>query len=124
MLSMESSSDHLALHVPTHPSRPRRVSGHQRGLCRLGRCSYWRELRSYCAPGRGKNLGIKDLQGGRHLACATVLEFDRCFDELLVFPLIQCADQGRIFVGHEATRSEERRVGKECVSPCRYRWSP
>src|SRR3546814_5510744 len=24
----------------------------------------------------------------------------------------------------EAWRSEERRVGKECVSPCRYRWSP
>src|SRR3546814_17448528 len=23
-----------------------------------------------------------------------------------------------------ATRSEERRVGKECVSTCRYRWSP
>src|SRR3546814_9470393 len=23
-----------------------------------------------------------------------------------------------------AGRSEERRVGKECVSPCRYRWSP
>src|SRR3546814_17679083 len=22
------------------------------------------------------------------------------------------------------TRSEERRVGKECVSPCRYRWAP
>src|SRR3546814_13200183 len=22
------------------------------------------------------------------------------------------------------TRSEERRVGKECVSPCRFRWSP
>src|SRR3546814_13512115 len=21
-------------------------------------------------------------------------------------------------------RSDERRVGKECVSPCRYRWSP
>src|SRR3546814_15050602 len=21
-------------------------------------------------------------------------------------------------------RSEERRVGKECVSPCRFRWSP
>src|SRR3546814_2987104 len=27
--------------------------------------------------------------------------------------------------GHEGTigRSEERRVGKECVSTCRYRWS-
>src|SRR3546814_18845553 len=27
-----------------------------------------------------------------------------------------------IFIGID--RSEERRVGKECVSTCRYRWSP
>src|SRR3546814_15000206 len=29
-------------------------------------------------------------------------------------------------MGHDilATRSEERRVGKECVSTCRSRWSP
>src|SRR3546814_16927572 len=26
--------------------------------------------------------------------------------------------------GLELLRSEERRVGKECVSPCRSRWSP
>src|SRR3546814_2372343 len=26
--------------------------------------------------------------------------------------------------GHAAQRSEERRVGKECVSTCRSRWSP
>src|SRR3546814_20491988 len=26
--------------------------------------------------------------------------------------------------GGEYGRSEERRVGKECVSPCRSRWSP
>src|SRR3546814_4559570 len=25
---------------------------------------------------------------------------------------------------HDACRSEERRVGKECVSTCRSRWSP
>src|SRR3546814_16269763 len=25
---------------------------------------------------------------------------------------------------HEQLRSEERRVGTECVSTCRYRWSP
>src|SRR3546814_12967464 len=25
---------------------------------------------------------------------------------------------------HNIMRSEERRVGKECVSTCRYRWSP
>src|SRR3546814_15458360 len=26
--------------------------------------------------------------------------------------------------GHRPPRSEERRVGKECVSTCRSRWSP
>src|SRR3546814_16990709 len=25
---------------------------------------------------------------------------------------------------YDAVRSEERRVGKECVSTCRYRWAP
>ena len=29
-----------------------------------------------------------------------------------------------LFVLDEAYRSEERRVGKECVQPCRSRWSP
>src|SRR3546814_12342913 len=29
----------------------------------------------------------------------------------------------RLLVG-KARRSEERRVGKECVRTCRYRWSP
>src|SRR3546814_13753557 len=27
-------------------------------------------------------------------------------------------------VARDMARSEERRVGKECVSTCRYRWSP
>src|SRR3546814_20439162 len=31
--------------------------------------------------------------------------------------------QGRQIVDPEETRSEERRVGKECVSTCRSRWS-
>src|SRR3546814_12584614 len=30
---------------------------------------------------------------------------------------------GRLFVRQDGARSEERRVGKECVSTCRYRWS-
>src|SRR3546814_12761165 len=34
-------------------------------------------------------------------------------------PYFECKDDLRIGV-----RSEERRVGKECVSPCRSRWSP
>src|SRR3546814_15803879 len=31
---------------------------------------------------------------------------------------------GALDVVAERDRSEERRVGKECVSPCRSRWSP
>src|SRR3546814_11332582 len=31
---------------------------------------------------------------------------------------------GRFKRGPDAGRSEERRVGKECVSTCRSRWSP
>src|SRR3546814_21000464 len=41
---------------------------------------------------------------------------DRCFT---VCPTIMTAD---LAVG--VSRSEERRVGKECVSTCRSRWSP
>src|SRR3546814_12184115 len=37
-------------------------------------------------------------------------------------------EQGLTAIDHldfmTSTRSEERRVGKECVSTCRYRWSP
>src|SRR3546814_15993815 len=31
---------------------------------------------------------------------------------------------GLLVVGDRVGRSAERRVGKECVSTCRYRWSP
>src|SRR3546814_14704566 len=33
-----------------------------------------------------------------------------------------CCSRGK--VGGSSARSEERRVGKECVSTCRSRWSP
>src|SRR3546814_17098512 len=32
--------------------------------------------------------------------------------------------QHRLAIGYREKRSEERRVGKECVSTCRSRWSP
>src|SRR3546814_15486013 len=32
--------------------------------------------------------------------------------------------RNRLIAFKNAYRSEERRVGKECVSPCRSRWSP
>src|SRR3546814_19701767 len=40
-------------------------------------------------------------------------------------PVLVGADETVIFGGQVGgQRSEERRVGKECVSTCRYRWSP
>src|SRR3546814_21088951 len=48
-----------------------------------------------------------------------------------VFPHMRARNWGRIVsicslkgVNAHIGRSEERRVGKECVSPCRSRWSP
>src|SRR3546814_18220727 len=41
--------------------------------------------------------------------------------ELAMQPL---ADEGDAAGGGDDLRSEERRVGKECVSQCRSRWSP
>src|SRR3546814_15850093 len=33
-------------------------------------------------------------------------------------------DSPRVIAPYQQERSEERRVGKECVSTCRSRWSP
>src|SRR3546814_16357547 len=38
-------------------------------------------------------------------------------------PHVDCGDNV-IVINAEKMRSEERRVGKECVSTCRFRWSP
>src|SRR3546814_17714048 len=45
-----------------------------------------------------------------------------CFNDHLVIRFRINDAHGRAVVVH--VRSEERRVGKECVSPCRSRWSP
>src|SRR3546814_5732680 len=37
---------------------------------------------------------------------------------------LQALEPARRAVGSARERSEERRVGKECVSTCRSRWSP
>src|SRR3546814_1084027 len=39
-------------------------------------------------------------------------------------PFAQCRERPRHIFGALIFRSEERRVGKECVSTCRSRWSP
>src|SRR3546814_7935792 len=73
----------------------------------------------------------------RHTRCALVTGVQTCALPILAASLgvgvnadepdaaVACGD--RIF-GQQAadvvSRSEERRVGKECVSTCRSRWSP
>src|SRR3546814_11318899 len=42
-------------------------------------------------------------------------------DARIAFAVIQQIEFVKFQCG---SRSEERRVGKECVSTCRYRWSP
>src|SRR3546814_15552321 len=43
---------------------------------------------------------------------------------LLVYPSAHAAVDAHLLQLRFELRSEERRVGKECVSPCRSRWSP
>src|SRR3546814_11445747 len=50
-----------------------------------------------------------------------VVRPDRVQRFLAPLPVGRLPGVGRVMV---RTRSEERRVGKECVSTCRSRWSP
>src|SRR5216110_3670855 len=57
---------------------------------------------------------------------------DVCSSDLLAHPMTQTTNVRALLVGPTGvgkdlvarTRSEERRVGKECVSVCRSRWWP
>src|SRR3546814_3906019 len=83
----------------------------------------------------------------RHTSCALVTGvqtcalpiYAGCIEEVLVLPNAVRASLFALALGRDAVdgdlglvrrdrakvpRSEERRVGKECVSTCRSRWSP
>src|SRR3546814_6711641 len=69
----------------------------------------------------------------RHTSCALVTGVQTCalpissataqWREILEAEIRFCFDHSDGTYGYRR-RSEERRVGKECVSPCRSRWSP
>src|SRR3546814_12968496 len=65
---------------------------------------------------------LDDRLGGAHLAVveveqrAVVVDARDADDAEVDLELLDGVDAG--------LSSEERRVGKECVSTCRYRWSP
>src|SRR3546814_15312803 len=80
-----------------------------------------------CAPchqvnGNGGNVGPQ-LTGignwGVNALAVKILDPNRNVLESFRTYTVKTKD-GKVFTG----RSEERRVGKECVSTCRSRWSP
>src|SRR3546814_5509409 len=90
------------------------------------------------APPRARRLQFGRHVGERELG---VLEIGDTLPELLAVPrigdrLVEAALRAAKRAGadvetaavephhRDAERSEERRVGKECVSTCRSRWSP
>src|SRR3546814_14785923 len=81
-------------------------------------------LRARLEP-RGAGRGATDLAGKRVYAFAGIGRPEKFFDSLrrIGAELAGC----EAFADHQpydGARSEERRVGKECVSTCRSRWSP
>src|SRR3546814_13979462 len=94
----------------------------------LKNCGYNRKEVS-CGPGFGVDVAVIDLPNGLAMATAS--------DPLSLIPSLGLEESAWLSVylmandiattGHSAMyaqfRSEERRVGKECVSTCRSRWS-
>src|SRR3546814_7153053 len=75
------------------------------------------------------------ISDGSSDVCSSDLQWPRCHmpssvpDQLAARRMSECQDslapkQKRIAQPYRNHRSEERRVGKECVSTCRSRWSP
>src|SRR3546814_15232613 len=82
------------------------------------------------AAGRGLSVGLAergDFGGGTSSASTKLLHGGLRYLEFGDFGLVKKALNERSVIFASAphlARSEERRVGKECVSTCRSRWSP
>src|SRR3546814_14713268 len=67
---------------------------------------------------------VSSSQAGRDLYEALDRWLHRVPGGLVLSNLGACAVFAALSGSSPATRSEERRVGKECVRTCRSRWSP
>src|SRR3546814_14321228 len=94
-----------------------------------------RDLRvaGYTDPGAAAAFGMLRLAGAAVAGTMTALTLWLSGNWTGSRPLLAVAAAGFAFVGaklalrslaNRRMRSEERRVGKECVSTCRSRWSP
>src|SRR3546814_12282332 len=63
--------------------------------------------------------------GHQRLAGAAAVAYPRKLEQLVEFDVIAVElEVDRLHADSLRMRSEERRVGQECVSTCRSRWSP
>ena len=72
---------------------------------------------------QGKEVKLDDWKGTRLLTFWSET-CGRCVAELKEFEKLAEANPNKVQLIAINVRSEERRVGKECVSTCRSRWSP
>src|SRR3546814_10895328 len=70
--------------------------------------------------------GLDDAVANHYLAAfqAAFVRADRRLGQAGARPGADLRHLRRTQWAKSSNRSEERRVGKECVSPCRSRWSP
>src|SRR3546814_8335354 len=77
----------------------------------------------YAIGDKATSFSLKDVSG----KMVSMDDYDSAKGYIVIFTCNTCpyskAYESRISDLHEK-RSEERRVGKECVSTCRSRWSP
>src|SRR3546814_21194845 len=70
-------------------------------------------------------LFISDVHLGTRTAQAErLIDLLRCCEADVIYLVGDIIDFWKVRRGPHWPRSEERRVGKECVSTCRSRWSP
>src|SRR3546814_14256008 len=80
-------------------------------------------VRTYADKGKS-GLGIKGRSSLQQLL-ADIDKGNADFEAVLVYDVSRWGRfQDPDDAAYYELRSEERRVGKECVSKCRYRWSP
>src|SRR3546814_13540456 len=89
-----------------------------RGTLQTGNCRLRKKSQKACIRMRRGTKFVGIIAVARRVMAKTA--GDICAIELIVEEIGRLTECRRI----NRERSEERRVGKECVSTCRSRWSP
>src|SRR3546814_13765001 len=125
MLISDWSSDGCSSALgPRHADRHRFLPRRRYGPGRSGRAGGRLMAKRFGRNQRREMLALfKQLENDRLFGCAPAEPEDFVMSalpcELKTFSVTDEYERGRV-----ERRSEERRVGKECVSACRSRWSP